>query len=349
MMKPNQTMLCAGCKSSIKDNKFTKCTLNKCDKRFHLLCVGLEGPASDSWVCPDCRSTMRKGGDNSATPVRQSDNVTLRRLKPTTLLETTQIDAPSPSALSELADEIRLLRAEVSTMKSEFETAISALKQFDTRLDALANTVSAFDTRLNIAEGKADVVVELKREVDVLNDRLNSQAQTMLRNELEITGVTETQNENLHHTILMMSSLVGVKLNESDVDYVHRAGPRRNSGHSQPRPVVVKFTKRAPRDQLLKAIKVRKLTTKDIDIEGEPAKIYANERLTRANRLLFRDCRKQFKEAGFKFCWTSGGTIYVKKYEGKGKGSEALVVKSSADINRILQAGDASKRIHNTQ
>lgn len=342
MSEPKQSLMCAGCKNRITDKRYCKCT--KCDKHFHLLCVGLGGPATDSWICPDCRSKMKKGGDNSSTPVRQSENITVRKQKTSNPLETPQNEN---SSLCELTDQIRLLRAEVSSMKSEFVVAVAALNRCESRLDALTNAMSAYETRLIAAENNTAEVVELRREVDVLNDKLNSQAQSMLRNEIEVSGVTEAENENVHHTMLMMSSLVGIRLTDTDVDGIHRAGPRRGPGHS-PRPIVVKFTRRALRDQFLKAAKIRKLTTTDVDIKGESSNIYVNERLTRSNRLLFRDTRKQFKEAGYKFCWTSGGIIYVKKREGKGKGFEALVIRSHADIDRILQGAESTSRFQST-
>lgn len=344
MMKPKQRLSCAGCKSDITDKKFVKCTQDGCNKTFHYLCVGLGGPTTESWVCPDCRSSMRKGGDNSGTPVRTSENITYRKPKPAGPLEPPHQEA---SPLSELTSEIRLLRSEVSSMKSEFTMAISALNHCEARLDELTTAMSAYDTRLKDAEKKVSEVEDLRGIIDVLNEKLNSQEQNLLRNEIEVTGVIEAQNENPYHTILTVSSLIGVKLSEVDVDSVQRVGPRRVTNKSLPRPLVVKFSRRAPRDQFLKAAKVRRLTTKDIGFESAPStNIYVNERLTRANRLLFRDCRKRFKEAGFKFCWTRGGIIYVKKCEGKGRGSETLVVRTSADINRILQENESGSKGH---
>lgn len=146
------------------------------------------------------------------------------------------------SPLSELTGEIRLLRAEVSSLKSEFELTINALKRCQIRLDILSNAMSVYESRLSVVEEKVAEIVELTREVDALNGRLNSKAYTLLRNEIEVTGVTEMQYENLHHTILIMSSLIGLKLNDSDVDSVQRAGPSRSASHSLPRPIAVKFT-----------------------------------------------------------------------------------------------------------
>lgn len=51
-------------------------------------------------------------------------------------------------------------------MKSELEIAITTLKQCETRLDKLSNAMTAYETRLSVAEGEATEVVELKREVE---------------------------------------------------------------------------------------------------------------------------------------------------------------------------------------
>lgn len=64
-------------------------------------------------------------------------------------------------------------------------------------------------TRLIATKGKASKVVELRREVDALNAKLNFQAQTMLRNAVEVTGVTKLKIKTC--IILMMSSLIGVR------------------------------------------------------------------------------------------------------------------------------------------
>lgn len=64
-----------------------------------------------------------------------------------------------------------------------------------------------------------------------LNDKLNFQVQTILRNQIEVPGVTVAQNENPYYTILVMSSLIGVRPTDSDIDYVQRACPRRSDSH----------------------------------------------------------------------------------------------------------------------
>lgn len=99
------------------------------------------------------------------------------------------------------------------------------------------------------------------------------------------------------------------------------------------RPVIVRLIRRAKRDELLKAARTRRnLTTADLELVGEPQKIFLNERLTKINRLLFRDARSRAKQGGYAFCWYNQGAIYVRQREGK----SAVQIRSEYDLDRIF-------------
>jgi hypothetical protein len=175
-----------------------------------------------------------------------------------------------------------------------------------------------------------------------LQEQVNYQEQALLRRDIEIAGITESTTENPHYLLLTLATVAGVKLADADIDSVVRAGPPRKNIRDLPGPLVVRFCRRHTRDQFYKAVKSKRLTTEHLGIDGPSSKIYFNDRLTRDNRHLFRECRAQFKAAGYKYCWTKRGQIYVKKYEGKGEGSEAIIVRSLGHMARILQNTDST-------
>lgn len=342
MMKPGQGLVCAGCKDSIKDKKYIACTSMSCKNVFHHLCVNYRSSAiepNETWICPVCKNSIKKVGDNSATPVRSSENVTVRKPRktsPSAGAATSPSVSASQDTLVELTQEIRLLREEVSTLKSEFKTVITALNKCEQRLEDVAGTVIAQEARLSVLEAQASCVDDLKAENEHLKDKINQQSQEMLRNDVEIHGLTEDPNENPLHILVSTAAIAGISLNEADVDFVKRVGPKRANSNTS-RPLVARFSRRSKRDEFAKAVKARRPSTADVNIEGPTKSIYVNERLTPANRLLFRTCRAEFKEAGFKYCWTMGGRIFVKQREGKGEGSETFTIERQGDISRILQ------------
>ena len=328
------TMKCEGCLTQIgAEESFLRCSVAKCKKVYHRedVCSGTNAlRVGDKWTCLMCRCANKKGGDNSCTPLRnqeQSENVTLRRGQvPTTSCELKSVTSLSldasngPEVLSELVSEIRLLRQDVSRLTA--------------RVDDLS---SKQEDRIRELENRDLEIANLKMQVTELQEQLQYQTQASLRNELEIAGVPETSNENTTHLLTVIATKVGVNLQNADIDWTARAGPRNPASSEKrfPRPLVVRFTRRAIRDEVLKAGKTRRgLTTKDMELGPRESKIFINERLTRHNRLLFRDARKRAAAAGFKYCWTHNGDVFIRKTEG----FQAIKLRTQADLQEKLGA-----------
>lgn len=296
------------------------------------------------WICPDCQAAKKKGGDNSHTPVRpqvnhDNANVTFRK-------KSQQQDAPTPTpqdTFVSLTSEIRLLRQEMTDLKSQISEAVSNMNKCHVRLEEVAVTLTSTETRLRTLEDQKHDCDKLKATVNQLQAQLNSQAQSLLANEVEISGVTEINNENLHHLVLVAAAKVGVEVSESDLDGIRRAGPRRTSADVSkdgrpplPRPVVVRFTRKAKRNEFLKAAKARRsLNNKDLVDGGPEMKIFVNERLTTENRQLFRETRFTARQAGIKHVWTTNGIIYIRLQEG----AAPKPIKSYMDLERLLGLG----------
>ncbi|KAJ8711701.1 hypothetical protein PYW08_008655 [Mythimna loreyi] len=71
-------MDCSACRSVIlPDENYLCCSLGTCDKTYHALCTGLNNVNVDdtTWICPECRCTTKKCGDNTLTPVGSSKKV----------------------------------------------------------------------------------------------------------------------------------------------------------------------------------------------------------------------------------------------------------------------------------
>lgn len=320
---------------------YITCVNEDCSKLFHHSCVNLSNVRSDTrklWTCPVCTCAKRKG-DNSFTPVRGDPNVTVRGDQNRKHKQASHAadSVPSESTalpLAELTEEIRLLRREVSAMKSEFAAFMAALGCCEERMDALSSKLMVYDTRLTATKASVEKIAVLEKSNLALQAQVNHVSQAMLRNDIEVFGLTETKNENPLHLFLTIAAVAGTKLSVTDVDHVGRVGPRRSAGE-EPRPLVVRFCRRETRDNFYKTSKKRRLTTKDVNIEGPSKKIYINERLTPTNRTLFHESRREFKEADYKFCWTKGGAIYVKKKEG----ADIIIIRSLEDIWRTLGDG----------
>lgn len=239
-------------------------------------------------------------------------------------------------------EQFLLLRQDMLAMKNELGEAISSLTSCHKRLDEIHLQLNSSEKRLKCLEQAEAENSELKMEVERLKDQLMVQNQMSLKNELEISGITETKGENPISLVLFTASKVGVDLSETDIEDAARVGPRRsismsdadNGTRPYQRPLVVRFLRKAKRDEYYKAIKSRRnLNNGDIIVGGRDQKIFVNERLTKENRMLFRETRLKSRQAKFKYCWTRNGSIYVCKYEG----GKAIHVRNWDDIDRLFR------------
>ncbi|XP_063618750.1 uncharacterized protein LOC134791631 [Cydia splendana] len=99
------------------------------------------------------------------------------------------------------------------------ESISSRLTSFDERITSLETRFSDnIDTNQNN---------ELVIEVEKLKCQINERDQELLINDLEITGIPETTNENKLHLITLIGQKVGVAVSEHDVMSVTRVGVRR--------------------------------------------------------------------------------------------------------------------------
>ncbi|XP_037298303.1 uncharacterized protein LOC119190444 [Manduca sexta] len=185
---------------------------------------------------------------------------------------------------------------------------------------------------------------DLRLEVAELRLELSSQQQRQFLRDIEITGITEHKQENLIHTMSILSTKLGVELGPHDIDDVRRVGKRDTTDNVEnsmrtPRPVVVTLTRRAPRDQLLRAARVRRgVTTEKIEVPGNPRQVFINEHLTKENRILFSKARTTGKELKFKYVWTSNGNIFMRRSET----STVVRITSEAVLNKLR--GDCDGR-----
>lgn len=230
----------------------------------------------------------------------------------------------TPDVLAEL----RQLRQDLSEMKTQ-HNEISLLRQevFELKEQISTLSVSLTDNHaqylMKLSQADTEIAL-LKSSVTHLRQQLCAQEQQSMRNELEIIGVPECETENLTHIVLTTSQLIGVQLQEADVDDISRVGPLRPKGPKlndnddrKPRPIRVKLLRRQKKDELLKAAKARRNLTSETIVGGVPRKLYVNERLTRENRLLFRESRLRATANHFRYCWTRNGAIYVRENDNK--------------------------------
>ncbi|XP_053602916.1 uncharacterized protein LOC128680581 [Plodia interpunctella] len=306
----------------------------------------------NNWKCPECLSKIPKQG-NLNTPVRanppssistedvldiespiDNENVTLRsRSTKTTVNESlllydlkdeTESSPNSSNYVKVFAEEMRAMRQELSRMCDKITSFTDAI---NTRMDRLEQRVTVIENRKS--ELESCKIQELESTVSQLQRELQDREQEALGSDIEIASLPEVKNENSIHVILTVAKKLGVDLEERDVVHAQRMGPaaaapapggEEAAERARPRPLVARLARRATRDALLRAVRVRRgVTTEGMNLqERAPFRsFFVNERLTKRNRQLFQRVREAAKRMHWKFVWTREGKVYARKEQGK--------------------------------
>ncbi|XP_052749329.1 uncharacterized protein LOC128200304 [Galleria mellonella] len=219
-----------------------------------------------------------------------------------------------------VGEQLRAVRRQMEELTATVSGAMLKIEACNERIDGLSARMDGMERRMNEISGSQRDGDSLLRSIAQLKSELNERDQELLLNDVELSCVPEQQGEAVGHVILTLATKLGVPLTERDVVSATRMGrvPEPREGTApRPRVIAVRLARRALRDQLIQAARVRRgATTEGAGLPGTPRRFYVNERLTRANRQLFQKTREAARQHGWRFCWTRNGKVYVRKHPG---------------------------------
>lgn len=355
---------CAACgKFTTKESPETT-TCTGCNNIYHLSCVGVQDRSKITigWTCPECRAKVPRN-NNDDTPIKVTTERDSYVLSSRMSSKDSARDKVADSSVAEelkmfrevFKEELSGMRNELQEVRRELSNVSSSLLLCNKRIDDLESRVTRvenqccnrideleiriFSVEKQIADRNLTDTAGLEATINNLKAELNDRDQELLLNDIDITGIPEVKAENVVHIATLVAAKLGVTLNENDIVRAERVGPVRASrddataGSAPARPIVVRVARRAQRDDLLRAARVRRgATTADMSLPGPARRFYVNERLTKNNRQLFNKTRAAAKNCKWKFVWTRDGRIYARKTEGQ----SGVRIRTELDITRIF-------------
>ncbi|XP_031763577.2 uncharacterized protein LOC128202525 [Galleria mellonella] len=358
---------CAGCLKLIENKRYLYC--GGCNQHFDLDCANISEQRfyntltkehRDAWRCVMCKSRQPKF-DNTNTPVRAAvDGVTVQRggavpgsplhmdisLAEQSILNDTTLNTTSEiTDIQALTMEIRLFRDEMKSTRAQLKTlnetltAISSrVSACESRMDKIDECINSLENRMGNMSGVQQCDTSLLASINELKMDINDRDQDLLLNDIEISCISEQKEESLSHVVTTLAVKLGVNLSDQDIVSARRVGRMAESlevSSERPRPIVVRLARRAIRDQLLQAARVRRgATTEGTGLPGVPRRFYLNERLTKVNRQLFRRARTFCNQYKWRYVWTKEGRIYVRQYHDRD--SPRLRLRTDDDFVRVF-------------
>ncbi|XP_047999335.1 uncharacterized protein LOC125236537 [Leguminivora glycinivorella] len=231
-----------------------------------------------------------------------------------------------------LVSEIRLFRVEMRAMSQHIQALRASMTDLTSKIDGCDRRIDGLCARVEALEARAPNGIDsnntessLMETITQLKMELNDRDQGQLLNDIEISNVPEENGENTVHIVTTLGQKLGVTLSEHDIVDATRVGraSQLNDGvqgppaPARPRLLVVRLARRAVRDRLLQAARVRRgATTEGTGLPLPISRFYINERLTVVNRRLFQKTRQLKDQLGWRYAWTRDGKIYVRQRPG---------------------------------
>lgn len=298
---------CKLCAKNIT-TKQQKIECRECKFWFHGNCVNLSADdisflvgQNEVWRCDTC-SVERRKSMRAESELSKSD--------------------PKITDVIELLQEMRVENKEqIKRLEADIGKSVETCHE---KIDELTNTIQKHNETLKAFEDKFNEALQensnLKIKVNDLEMRLDDMEQYSRSNTLEINGIVETENENVIDVVIAVGNGLGYPITNDMIDACHRVGQREPEGRKRknPRGIIVKFTRRSVKEDLLKQRRVkRNFNTKDIGISDRPAEvIYMNDSLTQRRRKILNEAKILKKEKGFQFLWVRNGKILLRTEEG---------------------------------
>lgn len=326
---------CSACLESIPKKEELSCS--HCPKKYHYACLSISDANykkmsvryKDTYKCPACLCIEKKS-DNSNTPA-----------KPVTLTSPER-DSDSKNLIKhienildkKLLDIKNCLITELRQMiKSEVNNCMSS---FSTELHNLAASHSSLqEEHIKLSKECSELqgrVLCLEESLVNMSYQYSKQQQWARQQNIEIFGVPELKNESPVDIVIKIGKHVGINLNCHDIEFASRIQPYKPI-RDRPRVIVAKMRTRLLKDNILSGLRrSHGITTSDIDIRGEPKRIFVNDHLTPENKALFKKCKNLATELAYKFVWTKNCLIFVRKNEK----SPALSIASEKDLVKII-------------
>lgn len=147
---------------------------------------------------------------------------------------------------------------------------------------------------------------KLRNRVEKLELAMDESEQYSRRNNLRISNIIETPDENTDHLVCKVAEIIGANLSPGDIDRSHRVGKR---GGKPRRDILVKLSTYRARERLFK----NRSKLKNSELNGT----FVNEDLTKTRSELLYQARQRVKSKLLLGAWSSDGRVLVKDSTGK--------------------------------
>ncbi|XP_046681487.1 uncharacterized protein LOC124368255 [Homalodisca vitripennis] len=204
----------------------------------------------------------------------------------------------------------------MSSFKSESNELSTSVQHvfamLDTSTNVLMNEIKRQFAELQKENQmlKADNVM-LSREVGDLRERMRNLEQYSRVNNIEISGVPATRNEDISVLVADVGAAIGVEVREMDIGAAHLVPSFRKDREPS---VIVQFKTRGTKEQWIEKSRQKKnLTARDVNQHFPVQRIFINDHLSPENKQSLARLKQKGRELSYKFVWCRDGKFFIGK------------------------------------
>lgn len=301
---------CVVCDEEVPDNSI-KCR-HGCS--LHFECAPLKEATwkkkanKEEYECPVCRDKSKE-----QSPVSAKE---MRKFMRSVTLKLNTIDDVKAQLTT-----IEELKQSVSFLSDKFDTAISDLEDSKKQIRELETKVERLSAENASKDGLVTNLQVRVRELEQYNRNRN----------IEITGVTESDEEDLRMVMHNIANIIRVPYKDEDVDVVHRV-PSRDK--EVPSKIIAQFSSRRVRDTWME--KKRNVTIMVQDIlpsTMNSQKVYLNTHLCAEWKSLLWKAKQCGRPKGYQAIWYRNGKIMAKK---NFNDKNVILIYSEMDLEKLV-------------
>ncbi|KAL5245917.1 hypothetical protein ACI65C_013325 [Semiaphis heraclei] len=200
----------------------------------------------------------------------------------------------------------------MKSIKKSITFCSDSIDDFGTKLDSAINKFSEMENKVQMYELKCN---KFEKELNALKTIITEQL--TLANNIEITGIPKTPNENTTEIISTVARELNCQFNSNAVIDSFRV----KSGQNHDGKIVVKFNSKLINDSTITNMKSRykdknTLMAKDIHINFGNSKVFINDQLTQNNKKLLLLVKEVAKYYNYKYTWANLSGVFVRKQNG---------------------------------
>ncbi|CAG9563367.1 unnamed protein product [Danaus chrysippus] len=186
----------------------------RCSCQFHRVYVVYLSPDDriPKWICKGCKP-------KPCSPAIFTDLASLQGANNTehsSLLSAVE----DPGVVSSLLEHIKLRRVELVNLTREVSSFRQELASLKGTLSEVCKRVDNVEARPSQLENKTPSVPESHLLEDIANLKTELKEQSCLLNDIEISGITKRNGENLQYVVGLIVRKISVTLEERDIVFI---------------------------------------------------------------------------------------------------------------------------------